>query len=185
MASGVFEFRIIGSAHMTGMRETLVVSRILASVDRSDFDGDIQELVSDRVSQRDFDDPGLDTQFPDHPLSIVRQALRWLREEAEIVVTAPAPPVTTGEVQLTGLDAALAPPPRYLLHEQSHGRAQFSRVSLATTDGLARCRALPRATRRRVCAAGRAGRATRAGARAMDDLGDSRPARATPPARTP
>jgi hypothetical protein len=34
------------------------------------------------------------------------------------------------------MQCALIPPPRYLLHEESPDRAQFSRVSFATTDGI-------------------------------------------------
>jgi hypothetical protein len=137
VGSGLFELRVIGTERMaTGMRETLVVEKVLASLDPSD-DRDPGEQLRGRVSQRDFDDPALDASFPQHPLSMVRGALRWLREESGLVVTEPAPAVTAGELELTRLGAAFIAPPRYLLHEESDNRAQLARVSFATTDGLA------------------------------------------------
>jgi hypothetical protein len=144
VASGLFEFRVVGTERTaTGLREATVVERMLASLGPSVDGGNPLEMIRGRVGQRDFDDPALDAQFLDHPLSVVRAALRWLREEAGLVVTAPAPPVTPGEVSLTELGAAFSAPPRYLPHEVRRGRAQFARVSFATTDGVALLTVIP------------------------------------------
>jgi hypothetical protein len=67
---------------------------------------------------------------------MVRRAQSWLSEEAAISVVAPGAAPAAGEVAIPSMHCALTPPPRYLLHEQNEERAQFSRLSFATTDGI-------------------------------------------------
>jgi hypothetical protein len=119
---GLFEFRMFKNAGMTGLRESMLGLRARGEAG---------------VNQVYFDDPRHDELFPDHPLSTVRAAKRWLLEQAKIEI---ATPVATGqaeEVLARHAGFAVTPPPRYaLLPADDLPRLRFSRVSFATTDGV-------------------------------------------------
>ena len=136
VATGLFEFRVTASAQMTGVKESILVAELLQrpDVQKEAAETSLEETLPKHMPP--IDDPGLDERFSDHPLAIVRRALRWLRKEPQIAVIAPGLAQASGEVALPSLGCAITPPARYVVHEQKPDRAQFSRVSFATTDGV-------------------------------------------------
>jgi hypothetical protein len=138
--SGLFEFRVTASSETTGTKESILVAQVLQRPDlqeqlRGSESGDaLEQALQGKLPN--IDDPTLDERFPAHPLAVVRRGQKWLRENAQISVIAPAVVQSSGEVAIPLMQCALIPPPRYLLHEESQDRAQFSRVSFATTDGI-------------------------------------------------
>ncbi len=137
LGHGLFEFRMFKHAEMTGLRESMLGIRAMAEARGSNADGRAQSLALGGVGQAYFDDPRHDELFPDHPLSTLRSAKRWLLQEAQIEI---ATPVTRGqaeEVIAQHAGFAVTPPPRYaLLPADDLPRMRFSRVSFATTDGV-------------------------------------------------
>ncbi|MEI8257808.1 MAG: hypothetical protein WCJ30_19200, partial [Deltaproteobacteria bacterium] len=82
---GMVEFRAIAKAGVTGMRETTLLGQALNA---SPAEGPAEVMA--RLGTRFYDDPAHDAQFPDHPLTRVRSALRWLTTESGLAVSAPA-----------------------------------------------------------------------------------------------
>lgn len=130
---GMIEFRSVTAAHQTGMRESVVTERKLRAHPINPGE-DIAAQMRRLHSQRDFDDPALDAQFAEHPLSRARALLREL--QAKITVTHPAPPPE--KIVSTALRCAFLPPPRYLFQGASEAGLQLTKTSIATTDGGSR-----------------------------------------------
>ena len=64
---------------MTGIKESLLVEQRLSGLppaDTADADSMNESLIL--PSQSEIDDPSRDVDFADHPLTVVRSALRWL-----------------------------------------------------------------------------------------------------------
>lgn len=126
---GLFEARVMLRAAETGWRESA-----LMLIDRENGLRDPE--VHYFPPQHEYDDPELDDTFPNHVLSRVRHALRWLRDEAGLEVVAPREPVARGEVELELLGCALVPPPRFVATSQLRDAAWFTRTSFSATDGV-------------------------------------------------
>jgi len=136
LARGLFEFRVMQPAPASGVRESALTARILAS---SDNQGKDPMEIMDGIGQAYFDDPKHDAMFPEHPLSAVRAALRWLLEEGRIEVTDPPSPLKPGEFSASRAGFAVTPPPRYVRMSSGHlgqGVLRFSRMSFAVTEGV-------------------------------------------------
>ncbi len=123
---GTVEIVCHAEDRMTGGRES-ALHQLLA-------DPSSGELPS-HPGQAFFDDPAHDADFPDHALTRVRRALRWLLEEAGLRVLRPAPPATVGLVRLHSAHCAVTPPPRYcqVIPEalgMSDSMVTFARVDL-------------------------------------------------------
>jgi hypothetical protein len=105
LQDGFAEIAAIARAGQTGYRESILM---------------LLEDKGSRDPERPFpkqavyDDPGHDAQFADHPLSLVRAALRWLTEESGLVVTGPMEEPPVGEVHLAPAQCVIVPPPRYI-----------------------------------------------------------------------
>jgi hypothetical protein len=134
LACGTFEFRAIAACGLVGARDSSLASQMRAPKPAAAPEFTEGLVLGARVPN--CGDPARDEQSSDDPLAIVRRAQWWLREEAAISVVAPAVAPATGEVAIPSMHCALTPPPRYLLHQQNEERAQFSRLSFATTDGI-------------------------------------------------
>ena len=133
VAAGLVEMRWVAKTNQTGERES---TWILRSNRRPTADGSF-----DHPSQAAFDDPALDPQFPQHPLSIARAAGRWFVKHARVRVVRPTAHVHGAEILLPSLGCALVPPPRFKLaavekHESGEPRAMMNRASLSGTDGV-------------------------------------------------
>lgn len=132
LAQGLFEFRMFKHAEMSGLRESMLTGGQVGAAE----DNLERALARRDIDQASFDDPVHDVQFPEHPLSTVRAAQRWLLEDAQVEV-APAGQAEAGEVVAPHAGFAVTPPPRYMpLAADDMPRMRFSRVSLATTDGV-------------------------------------------------
>jgi hypothetical protein len=99
---GYVEIAAIARAGITGFRESILVDQAM---------GSSAELPS--LKQSDLDDPRHDATFADHPLSLVRAALRWLHAEP-IEILAPAAP-SPEVIVVNAARCVVRPPPRYLL----------------------------------------------------------------------
>lgn len=127
LARGFAELTAIARAEQTGLREaTLMMKRP---------GGSSTESKVPFLSQAEYDDPEHDALFAEHPLSLVRGALRWLLADAGLEVTEPAvePPEGAYVVEAAGCTVIL--PPRYLfvpreLMPMSPTLASFARVGL-------------------------------------------------------
>jgi hypothetical protein len=65
-------------------------------------------------SQAEYDDPAHDAIFPQHSLSLVRAAVRWLLESADLEVTEPFAAPPEGEHVAEAAGCAVILPPRFL-----------------------------------------------------------------------
>jgi hypothetical protein len=125
LRDGLFEARVVCCDAMTGVRESV----LLIAQGRG---------APVLLPQRELDDPRHDAGFPDHALSRARAAIRWLRDDSGLRVTAPASPLAGGEAVLAGLGCALTPPPRFV-HASTDDEvrdASFRRCSFCGTDGI-------------------------------------------------
>lgn len=86
------------------------------------------------------------------PVERVRELLSWLRAQVAIEGTLPAQ--NGASVGLVQLGCTVTVPPRYGLHRDGVELAQFSRLSLATTDGVLLLTLIRRGPRRDVTPAG-------------------------------
>lgn len=106
LAEGFAELTAIARAGETGFRESVLMLKRpggLPSGPDATF-----------PSQAEYDDPAHDARFADHPLSLVRAALRWLLADAGLEVTAPAVEPPEGEHVVEAAGCAVVLPPRYL-----------------------------------------------------------------------
>ena len=96
--------------------------------------------IEGRIAQAVFDDPALDAKFPEHPLSLAREARRWRVEQVRIRVLRPAWSDPRAAVDLPDVGYAVVPPPRFSQSiepgPRGHPYANMSRASFSGTDGL-------------------------------------------------
>lgn len=121
LAGGLFEARAIAHDEVTGMRESVIM---------------VKQGRDAHPGQADFDDPALDDTFPQHCLSRVRAALRWLEHDSGLTCDAPAPRRAHGETVLAAQGCALVAPPRFVHRPGGGSEACFVRVAFCGTDGL-------------------------------------------------
>lgn len=122
-AHGLFEVRVMAMDRQTGWRESAVL---------------VASGAKGLLTQAEYDAPERDAQFPQHALSRVRAALRTIRADWAIAITAPPPATVTASVALPHLACTLTAPPRFV-HDPAQdgdGVAAFGRVSFCATDGL-------------------------------------------------
>lgn len=122
-AGTLLEARVVAGANFTGVRETSLLAA----------QADPEEGMS-RLKQADYDAPSRDADFPEHPLSRIRAALRWLRESTCLTITAPAEPLVEGELELAQPRCVLTPPSRFVPLRSDPGALR--RVSFCATDGI-------------------------------------------------
>lgn len=106
VVDGFFEIAAIARAATTGMRESVL---LMARTHGKPF-----EPGTSVPSQAEYDAPAHDHRFPDHPLTLVRAALRWLQSDAAIEVLSPAPDPPSGEIVVEAASCAVVLPPRYV-----------------------------------------------------------------------
>lgn len=104
LEQGTLYFGALRRANETGVRESVL--SIINSSSSQDGGG--------IVSQAEIDSPALDEKFPDHPLSVIRRALRWaLTTPLDITVMAPLPLECDETVELPNVGCRLRIPPRF------------------------------------------------------------------------
>jgi hypothetical protein len=114
-ALGHLDFCALARATVTGLRET-VLTALRLDRDREigaaePDDAQDSEIGRPFPPQSAYDDPGLDAQFPEHPLSLVRQAVGKLRDSVAIKQAAPQ---TDDVVRLMEPNCTFTAPPRYV-----------------------------------------------------------------------
>jgi hypothetical protein len=127
LAQGFAELAAIARAGQTGFRESVLMLKRP--------EGPSTEPKVTFLSQAEYDDPAHDALFAEHPLSLVRGALRWLLADAGLEVTAPAAPPPEGEHVIAAAGCAVILPPRYLFVSREvmpmpPTLASFARVGL-------------------------------------------------------
>jgi len=128
--TGTFEARWLGRAQMTGQRESILLMKELEKR------GELSDVETDELMRSiDYDAVEHDATFPDHVLSIVRRADKWLCEDSGLRVTSTAKPLSR-EVTLAELGCTITVPPRFVLENVSSNIARFNRLSLAGNDGV-------------------------------------------------
>jgi hypothetical protein len=123
---GLFEVRVLAGDAMTGLREALLVDRLIAAAQG----GEVPVL-----SQAEIDDPAHDAACPQHALSRVRAALAGFRTRATLRVAEPAASID-GERVLRQLGCALTVPARFGGGAEDAVAASFGRTSFCATDGI-------------------------------------------------
>jgi len=121
---GHVDFWVIARATITGIRETIVMATLMndqrSSVGAAEPDEEVlkaENNAGERNIGRPFppqsvyDDPALDARFPEHPLSLVRQAIGKLCDSITIT---PAAPSVADVIHLEEPQCAFAAPPRYV-----------------------------------------------------------------------
>ncbi len=112
VATGVVDITVFQHTQQTGYRETNLLNHALQK-----YPGEGPQKLARRLGQAHFDDPANDAQFPQHPLTCVRTALRWLQDlpKDQLEITAPATPLPAAgsEVELPSVGVAVRIPPRY------------------------------------------------------------------------
>lgn len=128
LVDGLFEARVMspGKQPLTGYRESAIMKGLGFEPGRP------------LPPQSVYDDPRHDAAFPGHPLSQIRAAQRWLRHDASLKVSRPAPVRVSREVPLPRLGCVVTPPPRFVQNTDGTGGAtgSFTRVSFCGTDGI-------------------------------------------------
>jgi hypothetical protein len=105
LEQGTLYFSALRRANMTGEREALL--RILHTPSAEDIE-------HRSPSQAAIDDPVLDDKFPDHPLTVVRRALRWaLTTPLDMTITAPLPTDPDETLELKNAGCTIRVPPRF------------------------------------------------------------------------
>jgi len=127
VAGGYVELAAIARAGTTGYRESILMTQLVPNM----------EPDTPFPKQSVYDDPQHDATFADHPLSLVRSALRWLHG-AGVEVLAPAAPGSP-EVVVNAARCVVRPPPRYLLLApdvlpMSPTLASFTRVTFGDIE---------------------------------------------------
>ena len=130
LETGLFEARVVATAHTTGFRESA-----LAILNMNDGSKSVEDYP--KIDQGIFDAVELDSQFPEHCLSQVREGLRtvssWIAD-----VGLPAHKIEHTKVELRKLGGWITPP-RGFVHVIASAEKQiayFGRVSFCGTDGL-------------------------------------------------
>ena len=128
LAQGFAELTAIARAGQTGARESVLMLKQPG--------GPSTEPKVTFRSQAEYDDPEHDALFVNHPLSLVRAALRWLIADAGLEITAPAVEPSEGEHVVEAAGCAVILPPRYLFVPRermpmSPTLASFVRISIA------------------------------------------------------
>ena len=107
LEQGTVYVSALQQAETTGMRETAL--SIVG--ERSPQDGDSEVSL---ISQAMIDDPALDEQFPDHPLSVIRRALQWvLTTPLKMTVRTPLVSQSQKSMILPRSGCSINPPPRF------------------------------------------------------------------------
>lgn len=123
LAGGWVEVAAIARAGTTGMRESI----LMASLDAG----------ASFPKQSVYDDPQHDGVFADHPLSVVRAALRSF--DGECVVLSPAAPSSPETIVVDAARCTVRPPPRYLVLPadvlpMSPTLASFTRITFGDAE---------------------------------------------------
>jgi hypothetical protein len=122
-AVGHLDFCALARSGFTGLRESLVMA--MMNQDRERDLGAAESAAETLAAggaaegnggkpfprQAAYDDPALDAHFPEHPLSLVRQAITRLCASVAITQTAPR---VIDDIQLDEPRCAFAAPPRYV-----------------------------------------------------------------------
>ena len=132
-AEGLAEARWITTAQVTGIREAVWTDKKLRASG--------VEATFEHPGQAVFDDPALDAEFPDHPLSIAREARRWLAKEVRVRVLRPAWQDQRSTIEVPDLGYSLVPPPRFGPPVTGPGPrdrpwARSNRASISGSDGI-------------------------------------------------
>ncbi len=114
VATGVVDITAFQHTQQTGYRETNLLNHALQK-----YPGEGPQKLARRLGQAHFDDPANDAQFPQHPLTCVRAAVRWLlslsKDQLDITSQAPELPAPGSEVELPSVGVAIRMPPRYAM----------------------------------------------------------------------
>jgi len=132
-ADGLAEARWVTTAQVTGIRETIWTDKALRTSGA--------EVALKHPGQAVFDDPALDADFPDHPLSIAREARRWFGREVRVRVLRRAWHDERAAVALPEIGYSLVPPPRFPPPSTDPGPrgrpwAGSNRASISGSDGI-------------------------------------------------
>lgn len=138
LSTGLLDITIFQHTQDTGYRESSLLNLALQK-----YPGEGPQKLAKRLGQTFFDAPENDEKFPNHPLTCVRKAVRWLLAlpKDQLAVTAPAQalPAPGTELELPGIGCAIRVPPRYALIPDGvlpvpAGVALMSRVILEGAD---------------------------------------------------
>lgn len=133
LEQGTLYFSALRRANMTGVRESIILLGKMPFPNESDY------LRHPLVVQAEIDDPALDEKFPDHPLSVIRQGLRWaLTTPLDVTVTAPLPLERDDIVELPNSSCTIRLPPRFrfcpkLAAEMDPSLTPFTRATVPQT----------------------------------------------------
>jgi hypothetical protein len=107
LEQGTLYFSALRRGTMTGERESL-----LSIIHAPSFNAGAHQPP--QILQAEIDDPALDDRFPDHPLTVIRRALRWaLTTPLDVTVTAPLPRDRDEMVELPNSGCTIRLPPRF------------------------------------------------------------------------
>jgi len=100
-------------AGTTGIREALLTERVIAETATSDLDE--EAIFRLGPSQDEIDDPALDEDFLEHPLSLVRNALKWFHESGLVIeVSRPFIKLVDPHAVLPNVGCEITPPHRFV-----------------------------------------------------------------------
>jgi hypothetical protein len=138
LSTGLLDITVFQHTQDTGYRESSLLNMALQK-----YPGEGPQKLAKRLGQTFFDAPENDDKFPNHPLTCVRKALRWLLAlpKDQLAVTSPASPLPApgADIELTSVGCAVQVPPRYALIPEGvlpvpTGVALLSRVILEGAD---------------------------------------------------
>lgn len=114
LATGILDITAFQHTQQTGYRETNLLNHALQK-----YPGEGPQKLAKRLGQAHFDDPVNDAQFPQHPLTCVRTAIKWLlalpKDQLDITAAAQPAAAPGSEIELPSVGMAIRVPPRYAL----------------------------------------------------------------------
>ncbi len=112
LATGLVDITVFQHTQETGYRENALLNLAIQK-----YPGESPQKLARRLGQTYFDDLQHDAQFPNHPLTCVRGALRWLLSlpQEQLAITSPAAalPAADAEIELPSVQCAVRLPRRY------------------------------------------------------------------------
>jgi hypothetical protein len=113
VGTGLIDITAFQHTQDTGYRENALLTEALQK-----YPGEGPQKLARRLGQTYFDDPQHDAKFPNHPLTCVRAAIRWLLAlgKEQLAVTSTAAPLLApgAEIELPSVGCAVRVPPRYM-----------------------------------------------------------------------
>ncbi|MEM7183781.1 MAG: hypothetical protein AAF518_22940 [Spirochaetota bacterium] len=116
-----YRFIFTVRAGMTGVRESILTQAVIEDVseeglDEEEFKEKLMQKLQQELPQQEMDNRKHDKNFPDHPLSIIRDLIDWLLdvEKSQLQIVQPYSLPKSKKVEIENLGCAFSLPARFV-----------------------------------------------------------------------